>query len=121
MSDVDFGHADGIERQQFSLGAVRRAELDQIAGAEIMHRNHSAAISAGIIDRAQPDQIGVVKLIRVRRLRQTFARHIELGIGQPLGGVAIRDTGKLGDQSMFGRPQALDLEKPAVLGLERAV
>jgi hypothetical protein len=121
VSDIDFRHRRRIERQQFGPRTARRPQLDQVAGAEIMDRNHRAAFSAGAIDGTQSDQIGVVKFIGIRRLRQTLARHIELDIGKPLGGIAVINSGQLGDKAMLGRPQALNPENAPILGLKWTV
>ena len=98
-----------------------RLHLDQIASAEIVDCDHGAASRALAIDHGEPDQVGVIKLIRLVRLRQPLARHVELDVGQALGGIAIGNAFEGRDEMILGGAQRFDLHHTPVLGLERPV
>ena len=119
--DIDLRHRHRIERHQLGIAAGARPHFEQIAGAEIVDRDHGAELFAGAIDGGKPDQIGVIKFVRFIRLRQPLARHVEPDIGQLLGGVAVGNARQPRHEIILGRPQAFDRQHPAVLGLERTV
>ena len=64
----------------------------------------------------KPDQVGVVELVGVLGRRQPLARHVELDVGKPLGGIAVANAREPRNEMILGGPQRLDLEDAAVLG-----
>src|SRR5580704_13234266 len=92
--EIDLRHGCRIERQQFGFAAGVRPHLDQIAGAEIVDGNDGAKALAGAVDDGEPDEVGVIKLVGLRRLRQPLARHVEFCVGEPRGGIAVGDAGQ---------------------------
>src|SRR5579863_7653620 len=119
--EIDVKHSHGIERKELCRRVFRRLHLDQVACAEIMHGDHGAELPAGAIDNGKTDQIGMIILVGLFRLRQPFARHIEFCIGEAFGGAAIGNAGKRRNEIILRRPQGSDFEHAAVLAFERAV
>src|SRR5262245_36297012 len=119
--DVDLRHERLIERQHEGRPAGGRAQLQKIAGAEVVHRQYGTELGAVLGHRDEPDEIGVIELVGGRR-RQPLARHEQLDIGQPLGGVTVVDAAQAHDQMPLGRPRCRDHERGrAILALERAI
>ena len=61
--DIDLRHRGVGERQHHGRAALRRLDLDQVAGAEIMDRDHGAERTAVRVDRRKADQVGVIELV----------------------------------------------------------
>src|SRR5271163_747847 len=55
-SEIDARHIGFVERHQLRLVAVVGPHLDQIAGAEIMHRDDGTELLAGAVDHGKPDE-----------------------------------------------------------------
>src|SRR5207248_1211733 len=120
--DVHLRHGRRIEWQQLSVAAVRRAHFDDVAGAEIMQRDHRAKLFAGAVDGAQSDQIGMIIFVRRLRLRQAFARDVELCIHEPLSGAAPAAGAALAAAAFAASSLALrSLRGIALCGLLRCV
>src|ERR1700733_1977182 len=119
--NVDRRHVGLVERQQFRFVAGFRVHFDQIAGAEIVDGDDGAEFLPGAVDDGQPDEIGMIEFVRLFRRRQPFARHVELGVLQELGGITIGDAENSRDEMILRRSQCFDLEDAAVVGLERTV
>ena len=71
--DIHHRHRGPGERHQHS-GAVA-GDLQAGAGAVIMHRRHRTRSAPVSVDRRQPDQVGKVEFVLLRR-RQAVARHV---------------------------------------------
>jgi hypothetical protein len=69
--EIDRRHHGVGERQQHGR-ALRRRDLDDVAGAEIMDREHAAERLVRGIHRGKPDQVGVV--IFVSSVSGSFSR-----------------------------------------------
>src|SRR6202167_4070735 len=102
--EIDLRHGCRVERQQFRFAAGVRPHLDQIAGAEIVHGNDGANTLAGAVDDGEPDEIGVIEFVGHVRLRQPLARHVELCVSEPRGGIAVGDAGQRRDEVVLHRP-----------------
>src|SRR5580658_6879676 len=87
--NIDDRHVRLVERDQFGLSTSVGLHLDQITGAKIMDGDHGAETFARWIKHREANQVGVIKLIGLLRLRQAFARHVELDLAQLFGRVAI--------------------------------
>ena len=98
--EIDRRHHRIGERQQHGR-ALRRRDLDDVAGAEIMDRDDAAERLVRGIDRGKPDQIGVVIFVLVGR-GQFFARDIELDAVEPFGVLAGGDALQRRHQMVFG-------------------
>src|SRR5579859_4070416 len=114
---IDARHVRIVERQQFGLVAGVEPHYQKIAGAEIVDRHDAAELLAVAIDDRKPDQVGVIKFFRIGELRQALARHIELGVGELRGGIAVVDAGQRRDEMIFRRPQRFDRDGAAVFGV----
>ena len=114
-------HVGLIERHQFRIAAGVGPHLDQIAGAEIVDRDHRAERFAGAVDDSKANQVGVVKLVYLLGLRQAVTRHVEPDVRQPLGGFAVAYPRQRRHKVILGRPQRRDLENATVLRFERAI
>src|SRR3984957_2456156 len=66
--EIDLRHGGVVERHQFGLVAGVKPQLDQIAGAEIMDRDHGAELPPRAVDDSEPDEIGVIELVAGLRL-----------------------------------------------------
>ena len=60
-----------------------RRDLEEVAGAEIVHRDDGAERFAVDAHRREPDQVGVVEFVGLSR-RQAVARHVELDVASAL-------------------------------------
>ena len=98
--DVD-GWYNGVGEGQQQGGAIRRRDLDDVAGAEIVHGDHAAERIAGCGDGGKPDQVGVVVFVCVRR-REFLPRDIELDAVEALGLIASRDAFQACDKKALG-------------------
>src|SRR5258706_10682318 len=117
---IDPGHHGMGERQQHGR-AIRRCDLDDIAGAEIVDRDNAAKRLARGIHRGEPDQVGVVIFI-LADVRQFFARDIEFDAIETFGLLARRDALQRRDQMPFRLAHVRHLELTrAVLCHERAI
>ncbi len=100
---------------------VGELHLDDVAGAEIMHRDHGADLNLEGIVSGKPDQIGMVPGAFLGR-RETIARHVELGAGQRLGALARGDALDPRDQALRARSHGCNHDRVGTrLVLERAV
>ena len=70
-----------------------KRDLEEIARAEILHRDHLADRFAAALDTAA-DEVGVQELRLVEALGHKVARHVKLRSDQGLGRLAARDTVK---------------------------
>ena len=74
MVSIQIGNG-GPERDQRSL-AVLKLDLEQVAGAEVLDRDHRAHMAALAIDGGKADQVGVVIFAFLER-RQRGAVHFD--------------------------------------------
>ena len=119
--NVDLRHRRVGEGHDQAFAARGRANLDEIAGAEIQHRHDGADRLALQVDHGEADEVGVIPLIGLP-LRQPRAGNIELGAVERLGRLARGDALDAGDQRLGRDPDALDLDAArAGLVVERAV
>ena len=91
------------------VAPLRRRDLDDVAGAEIMDRDDAAERLVRGVDRGKPDQVGVVIFVVVGR-RQFFARDVELEAVEALGLLAGGDAFQRRDQMVLGLARVRDLE-----------
>ncbi len=82
-------HRRARERHHQRRRALPR-DLQARPGAVIMHRRHGPDRRTGGIHRRQPDQVGQIELVLLRR-RQAVAVDVEPRVGQPRGRVAVGD------------------------------
>ena len=97
--EIDRRHHRVGERQQ-QRRTLRRRDLNDVAGAEIMDREHAAERIAIRGDGGEPDQIGVVIFVVIGR-GQFFARDVEFDAVEALGLIAGRDALEGCDQMVF--------------------
>ena len=96
-------------------------DLQQIAGAVVLHGHDLADRLAVAVDGGQPDQVGVVELALGSR-GQAFALDVERDALQGFGGVAVIDALQPRDHALRRRARALELERArAALVAERPV
>src|ERR1700683_626973 len=100
---------------------MRRRDLDDIAGAEIVDRGDGAERVTGGIDGGEADQVGMV-ILTLAGGRQYFARDIEFDAIQAFGVLAGRDASQRRDQMALRLAGMRDLELArAVLGGKSSV
>ena len=66
------GTVAAVNAQHHGGAAGGRLQLDEIAGAEIMHRDDLAELVAVRRERHEADQVGVIELV-VRRCRKAVS------------------------------------------------
>src|SRR5712672_2648021 len=93
--DIDGRHAIIVKGDEFGR-SVGKFDLDDVAGAEIVHPTYGAEKIAGRIFGFQADQIRIVELASTRG-RQRSAWHIETPPFQTLRSAAVRNPGKTHD------------------------
>ena len=99
-----------------------RLDFQNVAGAEILHRDHFADGRLVARHRRQADEIGVIEGVVFLDGGKLVARDIEIDVAQRLGGVAIVDAVELRHEMILGEARILDLELArSVFGFERAV
>jgi hypothetical protein len=110
------------EGHQHRLPCVAR-DLQHVAGAEIVHRDHRAEERVVLQHGGQSDEIGMVELVLAGR-RQRRARQIKEKAAQPLGPVAVGDAGERGDHHAVALGLADDAQREApraALVLQRTI
>jgi hypothetical protein len=105
----------GREGQHHRVAARSRRDLQDISGAEIMNRDDAPDCPACSILGAKPDQVGMVELFWLRE-RQSFSRHIKVGVAQPFSGCTVGYTLKASEQEILGRPDGFNFEGLCSIG-----
>ncbi len=105
-----------------SRGAVAAPDFQNVAGAEILHRDHFTECGLVARHRRQADKVSVIESVVFRDGRELFARDIEIDVAQRFGRVAIVNAFKLHDEVILGETRLFNFEMArSVLGFERAV
>ncbi len=117
--NIDDRH-DGLGKgQQHRFAACRRRHFDQVAGAEILDRDHPTERGSRGVHHGKPDEVGVIVFVGGVESGQSRARHEEVDIVEPLRRRAVGDALQPRDEKSLAWPQRRDLEHAPVLALER--
>src|SRR5471032_2473057 len=118
--DIDHRHCLPGEGQMHAVDIGAR-QFDHVAGAEIVQGQDLAQHPPLTVARFQPDQVGMVEFVRLRR-RQGFAAHEQFGALQRLGRIAVPYLPKRHHRlARLGGAKGGDGEDTAVLGMQRAI
>ena len=108
------------ERDQHALAPGER-HIEDVAAAEIVHRDDLAAGGTGIIPDFQPDQVGMIELVLLAIVGQHRAVDEQLRAGERLGRIAVADALEAHHDNGVGRPYVGYLKGSSIPGVERPI
>jgi hypothetical protein len=109
------------KRQQQGLAAGGKRDLDQVAGAKVLDRDHGPEGRTRGVDRGEANEVRVIIFLGVRGLGKLGAGDEKFEVDQPFRRRPVAHAGKPSDEAVLRRAQRGDLEAVTGRAFQRAI